>query len=210
MLYGATFSIDGVKKGNNHIISFRLEFANERFIQDEAKIMDEALQLLKDIIFDPHTEGQSFPESVVEREKATLKNKITSIYDNKIAYANMRLIDEMCDEELFQIHTNGYEADLPAINAKDLYSYYQTMLKEDQMDIYILGDFDEELVSKKLRSTFKRSSFNGQEITEEPTKKITESKEVIETQPIQQAKLHIGYRTNCTYQDQQYFALHVR
>src|SRR5690625_6799823 len=69
MLYGATFSIDGVKKGNNHIISFRLEFANERFIQDEAKIMDEALQLLKDIIFDPHTEGQSFPESVVEREK---------------------------------------------------------------------------------------------------------------------------------------------
>src|SRR5699024_1747101 len=34
-------------------------------------------------------------------------------------------------------------------------------------------------------------------------------KEVKETQPVQQAKLHIGYRTNCTYRDPDYFALQV-
>src|SRR5690625_1938421 len=98
-LYGAILSIDGVKKGNNHVLSFRLEFANEKFIHHESSVMDDALQLLQEIIFSPKLEGERFPERVVEREKLTLKNKITSIYDDKISYANMRLIDEMCENE---------------------------------------------------------------------------------------------------------------
>lgn len=208
-LYGAILSIDGVKKGNNHIISFRLEFANQKFIHNESTIMEEALQLLKEIIFSPRLDGDAFPEKVVEREKLTLKNKINSIYDDKIAYANMRLIDEMCENELFQIHTKGYEEDLHTIHAKNLYSYYQSILKTDRMDIYILGDFDEEKMNETLISTFKRDSVDElPEITEHP-KELKESKEVIETQPIQQAKLHIGYRTNCIYKDESYFALQV-
>src|SRR5690625_2724176 len=34
-LYGAVLSIDGAKKGNHHIISFRLEVANDKYIKNE-------------------------------------------------------------------------------------------------------------------------------------------------------------------------------
>src|SRR5699024_9206134 len=34
-LYGAVFSIDGQKKGNEHIITFRLEVANDKYIAGE-------------------------------------------------------------------------------------------------------------------------------------------------------------------------------
>src|SRR5690625_3784889 len=131
-LYGAILSIDVAKKGNYHIISFRLEIANEKFIKNESTtFINEAIELLKDIIYHPRLDGNEFPERIVEREKITLRNKICSIYDDKMAYANMRLIDEMCDNELFQIHTNGYEEDLATLDSAELYSYYCSILEKD-------------------------------------------------------------------------------
>src|SRR5690625_217607 len=85
-LYGAVFYIDCTKKGNDHIISFRLEIANEKFIKNETTIIHEALQLLEEIIFHPNINEDMFPEKMVRREKSILKNKIQSIVDNKIAY----------------------------------------------------------------------------------------------------------------------------
>src|SRR5690625_1347777 len=117
-LYGAVFNIDCVKKGNDHIISFRLEIANEKYIKNETTIIQEALQLLEEIIFQPNITKQSFPEKIVRREKTILKNKIESIIDDKIAYANIRLIDEMCENELFSVHTYGYVEDLDAIDGE--------------------------------------------------------------------------------------------
>lgn len=208
-LYGAVLSIDGAKKGNNHIISFRLDVANENYISNESQVMEEALQLLKEIIFNPRTEANAFQNKIVEREKLTIKNKIQSIYDDKLAYANMRLIDEMCKNELYHIHTNGYVDDLPNLNGEKMYEYYQTMLKEDRMDIYIVGDFNKELMQDKLTDIFVREISTIDDKIVDDSKEIVNNKEIIETQPIQQAKLHIGYRTNCTYQDENYFALQV-
>ena len=33
-------------------------------------------------------------------------------------YANMRLIDEMCKDEPYSLHVNGYEEDLECIQSK--------------------------------------------------------------------------------------------
>lgn len=208
-LYGAILSIDGTKKGNNHILSFRLEFANEKFIDNESEVLDEALQLLQEVIFSPHTEGDAFPEKMIAREKLTLQNKINSIADDKIAYANLRLIDEMCENERYQIHTDGYIEDLAQLNGEGMLSYYETMLEEDRMDIYMLGDFDEEEMKARLIHSFGRKSSKQEETLHEKHKTTGKIKEVIETEKVQQAKLHIGYRTNCTYRDADYFALQV-
>src|SRR5690625_3450515 len=180
-LYGAILSIDVAKKGNYHILSVRLEFANQKFINNESTIMDEAIQLLKDIIYDPRLDGKAFPEEIIEREKITLRNKLNAIYDDKITYANMRLIDEMCEDELFKIHTSGYEEDLAQLGADDMYSYYRSILEEDQMDVYVLGDFDETSLLKKLSQTFKRDPIPSMEENRFEEVKANESKEIIET-----------------------------
>src|SRR5690625_2376893 len=59
-LYGAVLSIDGAKKGDNHIISFRLEVANENYISNESTVIDEAIKLLNEVIFHPHVDEGSF------------------------------------------------------------------------------------------------------------------------------------------------------
>lgn len=209
-LYGASLYIEGAKKGNNHIISFRLEVANENYLPTETPILQQAISLFQEIIFSPRIENSRFIETVVEREKQTLENKIKAIFDNKLVYANNRLIEEMCNNERFQIHKDGYIEDLPKINGQNLFEYYQQLLKEDRMDLYVLGDFDIKNMENLLIDSFSRESEQPEltnTVNETPI--ITELKEVKETQPVQQAKLHIGYRTNCTYKDDDYFALQV-
>ena len=209
-LYGAVLSIDGAKKGNNHIISFRLEVANQNYIADESSIIDEAISLLKEIIFHPHANNNAFDSQVFNREKETLHQKMNAVIDDKMAYANMRLIDEMCAGEAYELHVHGYEEDLDSMTAENTYDYYQTLLSEDQLDLYVLGDFEEEVMKEKITSSIVKTK---NVIITDKTIDISEKRDqlnvVIDKQDVKQAKLHLGYRTNCTFQDDDYFALQV-
>lgn len=208
-LYGAHLAIDGMKKGDNHIISFRLEIANEKFINCEADFIDDALQLLHDIIFNPNVENNTFPDEVFQREKAILANEIRSIVDEKGAYASMRLIDEMYQDEQFGIHVQGYESDLANITAENVYEYYEHAITHDRIDIYVLGDQVDQLEQKTKTLFVKENNDRYDQLQSTKTKHATSQTEVVETEPINQAKLHIGYTTNCTHHDELYFALHV-
>ncbi|HEX6593577.1 MAG TPA: pitrilysin family protein [Bacillota bacterium] len=213
-LYGAVFSIDGSKKGNNHIISFRLDVANQKYISNESSILAEAVKLFRDVIFNPNVRDHQFDETIFNREIETLRKKITSIYDDKLRYANMRLIDEMCEGESYQIHVHGYEGDLETMTAEDVYEYYQSMLHNDQLDIYVVGDFDKAPIKNLFTSMIKRKENHvtfkeDNQVSEQEKIRSKRPKEVIEKQAVQQAKLHIGYRTDCTFKDDDYSALQV-
>jgi len=208
-LYGAVLSCNGSKKGENHIITIRLEVANEKFIPQESSIINQAIRLFSEILFYPNTTDSGFAEVVFEREKSTLKQKINAVQDDKMSYANMRLIDEMCEGEAYQLHVHGYEEDLNKISNKDLYQYYKEMLEQDELDIYVLGDFDEETVKNALLNEMSRDHQHSHNYITNQEKTIEKPQEVVEKQNIQQAKLHIGYRTNVTYKDDDYYALQV-
>lgn len=213
-LYGAVLSMDGAKKGNNHIFSVRLEVPNERYISSASNILFEGIELLKDILFDPLIDNEGFNETIFNREKNSLQKRIEAIIDNKMTYANLRLIDEMCSGETYQLRSHGNEEHLKQLNRTELYSYYTEMLQNDVCDIYIVGDVSGTEIMKEIKNVFPDISTRSDHkslSSELPIKadiKI-ETKEVIEKQDIQQAKLHIGYRTHCTYKDDDYFALQV-
>ncbi|CDQ40053.1 MULTISPECIES: EF-P 5-aminopentanol modification-associated protein YfmF [Virgibacillus] len=211
-LYGASISIDGAKKGENHIISLRLEIANPKFLKDASTIVDEGIHLLHEVLFNPNIEGSGFEPTIFNREKDTLKQKIHAIKDDKMSYANMRLMDVMCEGEPYQLHVHGYLEDLKDITPETLYTYYQEMLVSDRIDIYMQGDMDEQLMEEKITTVFERLTSNNSIVKKTRTSSVSsdkQPKEVIETDQIQQAKLHIGYRTNVTFEDEAYYALHV-
>lgn len=209
-LYGAVLSIDGAKKGENHIVSVRFELANQKFIPEESSIIDDGIDLFSELLFQPNISNGAFNETEFNREKETLRQKMGALKDDKMSYANLRLIDEMCEEETYRLHVHGYEEDLNTITAHDLHDYFQKILAEDQLDIYVLGDFNQATIEEKITSVMKRQATQNQTKQETVVRKqIDKPKEIIETQEIQQAKLHIGYRTNTTYKDDNYFALQV-
>jgi predicted Zn-dependent peptidase len=208
-LYGATFFVDLGKKGENHVMSFSIEIANEKFLNDPSPLLQKAFEFLAEVLTNPNTNGNSFDPETVEKEKRTLKQRIQSVYDDKMRYSNFRLIQEMCKDEPYELDVNGEKNDVDAISAESLFAYYQKAFKEDEMDLYVIGDVNEQEVQKLATQLLKFENRNPLRVKQEVGKKVEKVNEVKEQQDIKQGKLNIGYRTNIIYGDSDYYALQV-
>jgi predicted Zn-dependent peptidase len=209
-LYGATFTVDLSKKGENHIITFRMDVANEKFLSDQTPLLEKALQLFSEIILQPLVENNAFKETIVEEEKRALKQRIQTIYNDKMRYANMRLIQEMCKEEPYQLNVQGSIEQTEGLNATELYKAYENMLRTDCIDLFIVGDIELSTVQQITSNHFKLPE-KQQAREQQEVKHVAPKKEnvVFEEQEINQGKLHIGYRTNVTFKDEDYYPLQV-
>jgi len=209
-LYGAVLRVDASKKGEHHVMTFRMEVANDEFLSDEQDLLRKGLKLMQEVIFNPKQEGESLDPKIVEREKQTLTQKIKSLKDDKMSYANSRLLDEMCSEEPYRYHVHGYEEDLEDISEESLFSYYKEMLAQDKMDVYVQGRFDEDQIKGLVQEEIKRGSSPSVSLSETTSKDAPEQpNEIIDRENVQQGKLHLGYRTHVRYGDQDYPALQV-
>lgn len=208
-LYGATLYVDLQKKGEYHIISIAMEIANEKFLKDTEPLLDKAISLLTEVIFNPKTSNGSFDHAIVEKEKRTLKQRIHAVNDDKMRYANLRLVEEMCKNEPYSIPVNGIHEDVDKITARTLYEYYQKSLNEDEIDLYIVGDFDEEKVITTCKEKIKLNNRTPKTVQHSQYDGRNEEHIVIEKQDVAQGKLNIGLRTNIYYGDKNYFALQV-
>ncbi|MGV2620117.1 UNVERIFIED_CONTAM: pitrilysin family protein [Halobacillus marinus] len=209
-LYGTALSSDGSKKGENHVISFRMEVVNEAYLNDEEPILEEALKLFHEVLFDPKKEGDGFDTDIVKREKQTLEQKITSIKDDKMSYANLRLMDNMCKDEPYALHVHGYLEDFKDITPESLYSYYEQMIKGDMLDVYVIGDIPSKDV-ESLTSRFftRKNSDNSDNDQVSVSKQVEEVSEIVEKEEVKQGKLHLGYRTYTKFGEDDYYALQI-
>ncbi|WP_163579950.1 EF-P 5-aminopentanol modification-associated protein YfmF [Gracilibacillus saliphilus] len=206
-LYGTVLAVDSSKKGENHIFTIRLELPNEQYIAGSQDLLDKGIAFLREIIYQPKLVNQAFDPKIVAREKETLRSKIESLKEDKMSFANTRMIEEMCKEEAYRLRVHGYEEDLDKITADDLYAYYQQILSHDHLDIFAVGDIDGLDVEEKITALVEER----QQQPIEKAMRVTKDNEqtLIEDDDIKQAKLHFGYRTNITFNDEDYPALHV-
>src|SRR5699024_558472 len=98
-----------------------------------------------------------------------------------------------------------------SIDGASLATYYTEMIQSDDFDLYVLGDFSVDEMKHKVTALFSREMKSHQRESQPETLQSMKKKpnKVIETDTIQQAKLHIGYRTNIVYKDDEYSALQV-
>ncbi|MDQ0299193.1 putative Zn-dependent peptidase [Salibacterium salarium] len=207
-LYGATFQTDVQRKGENHVITMRMESANERFLKEAPPLFKKNLSFLRNALEDPYLKEGKFSEKVIKEEKRTLKQRIQSIYDDKMRYANKRLLEVMCKNEPFSVHPYGDFEEVDAITADDLMDEYKRMLEEDDIRLYIVGDLKAEEV-KEAASIFTKAESKADDTTTLSASEPNQSQEKIETDDIQQGKLHMGYRTPITFSDNRFPAAQV-
>lgn len=208
-LYGATFYVDLAKKGEYHIISFSLEIANEKFLSDQTPLLKKAFEFLSEILTKPNVSGNAFDKETVENEKRTLKQRIQSVYDDKMRYSNFRLVQEMCKDEPYSLHVHGEKEAVDPITPESLYQYYKDALNEDEMDLYVIGDVNDEEVESFAKELLHFEARTPQEINSSRYTNKPNVHEVVEKQDVKQGKLNIGYRTNIVYGDDDYYALQV-
>lgn len=212
-LYGTTLSVDLSKKGDNHIITFRVDIGNDDFLFDEnANLLEKAFELLSDVILRPKGKKEkAFDKEIVRKEKRILKQKIEAIYDDKMRYSNMRLIEEMFDEDPFSQIVYGKKDNVDEIDEYSLFTYYEQTILKDNIDIYVVGDitYDEVQPIIERHFTFPSERKENPHSTTQQKKGSNGVKEKIEEQDVNQGKLNIGFRTHTVFQDKDYSALQV-
>src|SRR5690606_19006412 len=144
----------------------------------------------------------------MQKEKRSLKRRIQSVYDDKMRYASVRLVEEMCKDEPYSIQATGNEDQVDDITGASLYEYYERAFAEDKIDLYIIGDINPNEV-ENFCSIFQYEERTIQPHVRVQDKEVSNVKEVKETQDLNQGKLNIGCRTNITYGDSDYFALQM-
>lgn len=208
-LYGASFYVDLSKKGEYHIISFSLEVANEKFLTDPTPLLKKAIEFFAEILTNPNATDVAFDSTTAESEKRTLKQRIQSVYDDKMRYSNFRLVEEMCKDEPYALHVHGQMEQVDAITPESLFEYYKQAFAQDELDLYVIGDVNEDEVTAIADELLQFAPRTRVQTSATHAKKVIEAKEVKELQDIKQGKLNIGYRTNVKYGDEDYFALQV-
>lgn len=207
-LYGASFYADTSKKGEENIISFTLEIANEKYLQDKTPLLHKGVEFLTEVLLHPNVTNDQFDDKTMKKEKRGLKERIHSLYDDKMRYATVRLVEEMCKNEPYSIQPTGELNEIDGITGEQLYEYYQQALNEDQIDLYIIGDIQ----LSEVQNLFSVLSLSDRVMKQKnrPAKKDIEEINVVkEHQDLNQGKLNIGCRTNILLGDQEYYALQM-
>jgi len=209
-LYGASFDCGVTKKGERQIIQFYIEFVSDKYLSKDADQFEKASDLLLEIIANPFLENGVFRNDYVEQEKENLRKLIASRVNNKAQYAVERCFEEMCKDEPFGIYDYGNIEDLSEIDSINLFEHYKHVLETCPMQIFVTGNVHEERIEKMLNkfSVLKRGNIKQIDITD-IKKQVKEVKNVTEKMNVNQGKLSLGFRTNVSSNDSDYYALMV-
>ncbi len=207
-MYGAIFDCGVEKKGENHILKFYLESINDEFLpESQGKILKESIDKLLEIVFNPLVENEEFNKQYIEQEKINLKQIIEGRADNKSRYALDRCVEEMYKDTNYSLYKYGYVEDLENINASNLYISYKKIIEQCNIDIYVSGIVDEEIIkyieeNNNLKNINNRKSIiKKYEIEKE---KPIKEKTIFENLDVNQGKLIMGLKVPMQTEDKQY------
>lgn len=209
-LYGANLNISVIKRGENQLIKFSLELVNQNYLSADVDLFDQALNLLKQIIFNPLVENNSFLINYLKQGKSYIEDQIKGLINNKYKYAIERCYQEMCKNEPYGLYRLGTVSKLKEIAGTDLYEHYQQIVGNNPFIIFAVGNLKEKQVLKKVNEKFnfthhQGGSYNSTEIKS----KVDMVNEVLEEANVRQSKLSLGFRTGITRQNKDYYALMI-
>ena len=206
-MYGSNFNCGIEKTGDNHVIKFYLESLNDNFISDTESLVQNSINTLFDIVFNPLLIENKFNTEYIDGEKNNLKQIIDAKIDNKNLYSLIRCTEEMYKDKPYSLYKYGYSEDLEKIDAKNLYEYYTKVINESKIDIFISGDLDSNQIENIVRENMNIKKLNDREgkfiVNIQDSENINNDKvnEVEEKMDVTQGKLVIGLNINNVSKD---------
>lgn len=210
-LFGADLSTDIIKSGERHTLAFTLEMAHDRYLGENGNLFTEGLGILSAVLTDPLLDKGVFSAKYVKQEKNQLVKDIKALLNDKATYATERCLARMCAGERFGVFRLGKIEDYDHIDPAGLYRYYQQLLACNPIDIYVVGDLEQQAVSEAIAGYFNFPR-EKKEVDLPQTGLNNARAEVLsleEQMPVNQAKLVLGYRTATGFKDELHCALLV-
>lgn len=208
-LYGAAVSAGVLKRGEAQVISFSMSAIDDRFALDGDKVALECTKLLADMIFDPLTEGESFPEDIIEQEKRLLVEAIENELNDKRRYAMLRCEQLMFADEAYGVNRFGSVEDVKALTPDVVYAAWRDVLQKATVQITMVSSMDPQPIVDLIREKFSEIERHPVEIKTLFVSGLPKPEYISESMPLKQGKLVMGFRTGMRSEDNMMPAMKV-
>lgn len=204
-LYNAFYDSNVSISGNYSILNFELAFLNPKYTEEG--MLNESLNFLFEMLFNPNISSNQFDEQAFILSKNEVLDSINSLEESPKVLAIKKLYENMDKDSPFAYDANGYIEDLEKITSKELYKYYKSVLKSDNIDIFVIGDFNENQIKNLIIKNFQVNTIKRQSGTHYlKHKKLRNKIKVAKlTKELNQSILTIGFKlTGLTDFEKQY------
>ncbi|MBQ2873053.1 MAG: insulinase family protein [Bacilli bacterium] len=155
-LYDLKLLSSSYRIGSYSILSFKTRFLNEKYTEDGMN--EESIKFLLDLIFKPKLDND------VDKCKKKIEKSILSLSDNKIKYSLMKLL-ETTENMPYSYNNYGYKENLDKITDEDIKKYYDSVISDDIVDVFVVGEVDPVLIKEIFKEYFKASTFHKNELS---------------------------------------------
>ena len=206
-LYGTQFGIGVLKRGENLVVQLKIQLVNDQYLPGQTSLLEEALDILREVLLHPHTENSRFTQRFVDGEKRNIQSRIKSLRNDKGRFAFHRCLQHLCPDRGYSQNKYGTLQQVEAVNPDNLWSHYRGLLEHAAADIYICGRYDHNRVVDAVHQRFAWPRSAGSEPEQVRPLEIGEPKIIREKMDINQGKLVTALSSNITQSSDLYPAL---
>lgn len=203
-LYNALCNLDNILIGQMILTDLSIEFINPKYTEDN--YLDEAIKLPFDLIFNPNIINNEFDLKTIELCKKRLIDRINALKENKSRYAITKALKEMDDKSLTSRAILENITCIENTCNEDLIKMYNNILKHDYIDIFIVGDIDENIIIDIINKYAKFDTIKNHELylyNENKVRNVVKTKKKLSSNS--QSQLIVIYNTlNLTDYEKKY------
>ena len=207
-LYGTDISTSAYRRGQVHILDLTFTYVRDDFLSKKNVLTSQIFELVKQTLFAPLAQDGAFEPALFEIERKQLLASLATDMDDSFYFAHKELDSLFFHDERLQLRYSDLRNSISNESPESSYTCFQDALKNDRIDFFFLGDFNEVEVKEWLRSF----SFTGRQIDVNPQYKQPYSnvlREGMVRKNVGQSVLELAYHCSTSYGDNHHLTMVV-
>lgn len=189
-LYSTSLGHSNTLFGNLINSYIDIKFLNGEYSDEH--LLNDVIEFLFELIFNPNVKDGKFDTKTFNQIKDRMNLILDSKKENIQKYTLNRSLELMDINDPISFNLWGYKEDLDKITEESLYEYYKEVLKNDVVDVFIVGNVDKDEIVGIFKEKFKINTIKNNEIDSFITyNKCPKAKTVVEEMNLKQSKISI-------------------
>lgn len=151
-LYGTDISTSAYRRGQAHILDLTFTYVRDDFLSKKNVLTSRILELVKQTLFAPLVQDGAFEPALFEIERKQLLASLATDMDDSFYFAHKELDSLFFHDERLQLRYSDLRNSISNESPESSYTCFQNALKNDRIDFFFLGDFNEVEITESLKS----------------------------------------------------------
>ena len=151
-LYGADISTSAYRRGQAHILDLTFTYVRDEFLSKKNVLTSRILELVKQTLFAPLVLDGAFEPALFEIEKKQLLASLATDMDDSFYFSHKELDSLFFHDERLQLRYSDLRNSISNESPESSYTCSQDALKNDRIDFFFIGDFNEVEITESLKS----------------------------------------------------------